>query len=130
MRTSTVIAVIIAALVLLQSDVPAKAQDDSVNEVGTDIGTFYKDEEAPLYKAPGYSPYAGRNYPVRVLWGDTHLHTAKGGPGVGGLSNGVGGRLDSVAVGLRANDWRGDNYTIASAMLPNAPNRGSTWLGC
>ena len=77
MRTSTVaIAVIIAALVLLQSDVPAKAQDDSANEVGTDIGTFYKDEEAPLYKSPGYSPYAGRNYPVRVLWGDTHLHTA------------------------------------------------------
>ena len=22
-----------------------------------------------------YSPYAGRNYPTRVLWGDTHLHT-------------------------------------------------------
>jgi len=24
---------------------------------------------------PQYSPYAGRNYPTRVLWGDTHLHT-------------------------------------------------------
>ena len=23
-----------------------------------------------------YSPYAGRQYPTRVLWGDTHLHTA------------------------------------------------------
>ena len=23
-----------------------------------------------------YSPYVGRNYPTRVLWGDTHLHTA------------------------------------------------------
>jgi hypothetical protein len=22
-----------------------------------------------------YSPYAGRNFPTRVLWGDTHLHT-------------------------------------------------------
>jgi hypothetical protein len=22
-----------------------------------------------------YSPHAGRNYPTRVLWGDTHLHT-------------------------------------------------------
>ena len=22
-----------------------------------------------------YSPYAGRNYPTQVLWGDTHLHT-------------------------------------------------------
>ena len=39
------------------------------NEVGTDIGTFYKDEIAPLYKKPGYSPYAGRNYPTRVLVG-------------------------------------------------------------
>ncbi|MEE9577907.1 MAG: DUF3604 domain-containing protein, partial [Gemmatimonadota bacterium] len=23
-----------------------------------------------------YSPYAGRNFPTRVYWGDTHLHTA------------------------------------------------------
>ena len=23
-----------------------------------------------------YSPYAGRDFPTRVLWGDTHLHTA------------------------------------------------------
>ena len=26
-------------------------------------------------KEPGYSPYAGRNFPTKVLWGDTHLHT-------------------------------------------------------
>jgi len=25
---------------------------------------------------PHYSPYAGRNFPTKVLWGDTHLHTA------------------------------------------------------
>ena len=25
---------------------------------------------------PSYSPYAGRNFPTRPLWGDTHLHTA------------------------------------------------------
>ena len=77
MRTSTAaIAAAIAALVTLQSDIFAKAQGASATGAGTDIGTFYKDEEAPLYKAPGYSPYAGRNYPTRVLWGDTHLHTA------------------------------------------------------
>ena len=23
-----------------------------------------------------FSPYAGRNYPTRVFWGDTHLHTS------------------------------------------------------
>src|ERR1700693_1151562 len=77
MRTSTAaIAAAIAALVTLQSDISAKAQGAGATEAGTDIGTFYKDEEAPLYKAPGYSPYAERNYPARVLWGDTHLHTA------------------------------------------------------
>ena len=27
-------------------------------------------------KEPGYSPYAGRNFPTKVLWGDTHLHTS------------------------------------------------------
>ena len=26
--------------------------------------------------AAEFSPYAGREYPTRVLWGDTHLHTA------------------------------------------------------
>jgi hypothetical protein len=27
-------------------------------------------------KKPGYSPYAGRNFPTRPLFGDTHLHTS------------------------------------------------------
>jgi hypothetical protein len=26
--------------------------------------------------APSYSPYSGRDFPTRVLWGDTHLHTS------------------------------------------------------
>jgi hypothetical protein len=26
---------------------------------------------------PNYSPYAGREYPTRVLWGDTHLQLAR-----------------------------------------------------
>jgi hypothetical protein len=67
-----------AAFALLAAYFPlasALAQD-AATEVGTDIGTLYPDETAPLYKPPGYSPYAGRNYPARVLWGDTHLHTA------------------------------------------------------
>jgi hypothetical protein len=55
---------------------PGALAQQSATEVGTDIGTFYRDEAAPLYKPPGYSPYAGQNYPARVLWGDTHLHTA------------------------------------------------------
>ena len=38
--------------------------------------TFNKDEVAKGWKAPGYSPYAGRYYPTKVLWGDSHLHTS------------------------------------------------------
>ncbi len=34
-----------------------------------------------------YSPYAGRSYPTRVFWGDTHLHT--------------GNSLDAGAFGAR-----------------------------
>jgi hypothetical protein len=34
-----------------------------------------KEDIAKLVR-PEYSPYAGRNFPTRVLWGDTHLHTA------------------------------------------------------
>ena len=28
-----------------------------------------------LYPGRGYSPYAQRNFPSQVFWGDTHLHT-------------------------------------------------------
>src|SRR5260221_1291863 len=64
-----------ALMMVLLAPLPGNAQD-SATEVGTDIGTLYKDQVAPLYKAPGYSPNAGRNYPTRVLWGGTHLPTA------------------------------------------------------
>src|SRR5688572_20826631 len=28
------------------------------------------------FPKPSYSPYAGRAYPTRVFWGDTHVHTS------------------------------------------------------
>ena len=28
-----------------------------------------------VVKKPSYSPYAGRNFPTNVFWGDTHVHT-------------------------------------------------------
>ena len=31
---------------------------------------------AGAYQGKSYSPYAGRGFPSRPLWGDTHLHTA------------------------------------------------------
>jgi hypothetical protein len=34
---------------------------------------------SPTPQAKAYSPYAGRSFPTRVLWGDTHFHTANSG---------------------------------------------------
>ena len=44
--------------------------------VNTDAGTIEAAEVAQHFKAPGYSPYAGRAFPTRVYWGDQHLHTS------------------------------------------------------
>lgn len=33
-------------------------------------------EDITKLTEPNFSPYAGRSFPTRVLWGDTHLHTA------------------------------------------------------
>ncbi len=41
-----------------------------------DAGALSKETVAPLLKKRGYSPYAGRHFPTRVYWGDTHLHTS------------------------------------------------------
>ena len=42
------------------------------------VGTVKADKDAVenAFQKPGYSPYAGRNFPTKVLWGDTHLHTS------------------------------------------------------
>jgi hypothetical protein len=40
-----------------------------------DAGTLTHDDTDKLYKARPYSPYAERNFPMRPLFGDTHLHT-------------------------------------------------------
>jgi Protein of unknown function (DUF3604) len=41
-----------------------------------DAGTYTAEEAAQAFKGRPYSPYAGRNFPTRPLFGDTHLHTA------------------------------------------------------
>ncbi len=53
--------IFIAALTL---PVVALAQDVPVREATVKVPEKH------------YSPYVGRNIPDRVLWGDTHLHTA------------------------------------------------------
>jgi hypothetical protein len=45
-------------------------------QVTTDAGTIEPAEVERFFNQPGYSPYAGRNYPMRPLWGEQHLHPA------------------------------------------------------
>src|ERR1700733_3019273 len=53
---------------------PAFAADPAVTP---DIGTLdQKTAEKAFPAKPTYSPYAGRNFPTRPFFGDTHLHTS------------------------------------------------------
>src|SRR5215204_7659560 len=43
----------------------------------TDIGTLDKETADKAFPTkPPYSPYAGRNFPTRPYFGDTHTHTS------------------------------------------------------
>ena len=64
---------IISALILMcaLSLMPA-ANAQKQDPVGM---TPTEEDAAGMAKMPSYSPYAGRNFPTRVFWGDTHVHT-------------------------------------------------------
>jgi Protein of unknown function (DUF3604) len=73
MRTTpfsrTALGVAVAAALTL----PVYGQD----HIATDGGTLDKETAARVHPTkPLYSPYAGRNFPTRPLFGDTHLHTS------------------------------------------------------
>ena len=59
--------IILACIVLSAFFMPASAQD---------AGNPSKETLEKVLPKPSYSPYAGRNFPTRPLFGDTHLHTA------------------------------------------------------
>jgi hypothetical protein len=55
----------------------AIAMPSVAQQAQTDIGTLDKKSAERVFPAkPLYSPYAGRKFPTRPLFGDTHLHTA------------------------------------------------------
>jgi hypothetical protein len=80
------------------------------------------DPEAVLsdaYKGKSYSPYAGRGFPIRPYWGDTHLHTGLS------LDAGVfGARLGPVEAHRFA---RGEEL-ISSTGIPVRLSRPLDWL--
>ena len=71
-KTSKITA-LIAGVASIALGLTALAQDPGP----TDVGTLEKSAAEKLYPAKrAYSPYAGRNFPARPLFGDTHLHTS------------------------------------------------------
>ncbi len=50
----------------------------NINVMASGVGLVTEDSDSlnGTEKQKAYSPYAGRNFPDRPLWGDTHLHTA------------------------------------------------------
>lgn len=48
----------------------------AVSAAAQDAGTPSREQVEKALPKPAYSPYAGRNFPTRPLFGDTHLHTS------------------------------------------------------
>jgi hypothetical protein len=70
LRTAFLASALIGCLAL-----PASAAEETVGE--GDVGTVTKADLEKVHPTkPPYSPYAGRNFPTRPLFGDTHLHTS------------------------------------------------------
>src|ERR1700710_1918615 len=72
MRTSTMRLILLAGVASLG----LAADGVSQTAVQTDIGILDQETADRVAKKPSYSPYAGRNFPTRPFFGDTHLHTA------------------------------------------------------
>jgi hypothetical protein len=54
----------------------AQSMLDAMDKTPAELAEMQRRVNAPRL---GYSPYAGRSYPTRVFFGDTHLHTANSG---------------------------------------------------
>ena len=72
MRSLLIAKALIAGLVSFSFALAVLAEERGV----TDVGTLDKESAEKVFPPKqAYSPYAGRNFPTRPLFGDTHLHT-------------------------------------------------------
>ena len=70
-RKAWVVAAMISGVTMFSLNLSA----DYVGSILGDKESIKSGIDKKQLKANGYSPYAGKSYPTRVLWGDTHLHT-------------------------------------------------------
>ena len=72
MKRSSLIKMVLALLAVTGLVFQTSAQDQQ-----SDAGALDKAKADKVHPSkPLYSPYAGRNYPTRPFFGDTHLHTS------------------------------------------------------
>jgi hypothetical protein len=73
MKQTFVVVALVSGFAGSQGPLPTLAQEGAASDIGTlDKGTAEK-----LFPAKrAYSPYAGRDFPTRPFFGDTHLHTS------------------------------------------------------
>ena len=64
------------AFLLPLRSVPAEDAPADREPSAGDSGQLNKAEAGKLLDTTRYSPYAGRTFPTRPLFGDTHLHTS------------------------------------------------------
>ncbi len=89
---------VVAAVVVLSTSVEVSAQ----------LPPPPPEVLAPAYQGTAYSPYAGRGFPSRVYWGDTHLHT--------GLSMDAGAFGNTLGLNEAYRFARGEEVTTASGL--------------
>jgi hypothetical protein len=64
--------IFLGALVVALMAYSAVSADDGFQGLSPQGDT---DSVRSSFKKPSYSPYAGRDFPAQVYWGDTHVHT-------------------------------------------------------
>src|ERR1700750_1174766 len=106
----------ISALTAVASAQGATASDQAVV---TDLSDVTPADPKKFYKDPGYSPYAGKHYPERPLFGDEHVHTGWS------VDAGLGGATLSPVEAVRF--ARGEQVTASSGQ-PVRLSRPLDWV--
>jgi hypothetical protein len=74
MKNKKILQLLVRAFTIIAFSSPILADEETAQ---TDIGTLDKESAAKAFPGkPPYSPYAGRDFPTRPFFGDTHVHTS------------------------------------------------------
>jgi hypothetical protein len=74
MKNKNILQLLVRLFAIVAFSSPILADEETAQ---TDVGTLDKETAAKAFPSkPPYSPYAGRDFPTRPFFGDTHVHTS------------------------------------------------------